>query len=252
MSKRIGTFHPPAIREALLLWSAQWHPGIRDMIQWLAKARPGWLWGLLAAAGGLLLLISARGRFHTHSAVTGSVLVAGGVTMVLQMVLLLAFQILEGVLYLQLALIISFFMAGLAAGAAWSARDVNVQSPATRLIRVQALIGLYPLLLIAILYLLHGKFRSVVSAGLLSWLFPALSFMAGVLGGAVFSLAVGVLTETGFPLKGVGAGLYAMDLTGAAVGLLLATFWLLPVYGLIPTLLCVSGITLMGLIPFSS
>lgn len=243
-------FSPTCYREALILWSAQWHPLLRETIQWMVKDRPFRPWGLLAAVGGMLLLIPAKRGFHVNPAVAGSVLVAGGATMVLQMVLLLAFQILEGVLYLQLALILSFYMAGLAAGAGWI--SIRVKSPPTvrRLSRVQALIGLYPLFLIAILFLLHGKGHSAVSSIVLTWLFPAMSFIAGALGGALFSLAVKVLSETGFALEGTGGRLYALDLTGAAVGLLLATCWLLPVYGLILALLWISGVTMVGLIPF--
>jgi hypothetical protein len=45
-------------------------------------------------------------------------------------------------------------------------------------------------------------------------------------------------------------GLYPLFLIGAAVGLLLATFMLIPAYGIIRTLLWVSSLTLMMLIPF--
>jgi spermidine synthase len=243
-------FSPTCYREALILWSARWHPKIREAIQWAATWHPNRVWGLFAVAGTLLFLMGAKHRISINLAIAGSVLVTGGATMVLQMVLLLAFQILEGFLYLQLALILSFFMAGLAAGAVWISIRIKSAPLVKRLIRIQALIGLYPLFLISILYLLHGKFRLAVSSAFLAWLFPALSFIAGVLGGALFSLAVEVIAETGLPLKGAGGRLYALDLTGAAAGLLPATFMLLPVYGLIYTLLWVSGATLLGLIPF--
>jgi hypothetical protein len=45
-------------------------------------------------------------------------------------------------------------------------------------------------------------------------------------------------------------GIYPLFLIGAAVGLLLATFMFLPAYGIIRTLLWVSSLTLMMLIPF--
>ncbi|MFH0729862.1 MAG: hypothetical protein V2B19_26415 [Pseudomonadota bacterium] len=244
-------FSPTCYREALILWSAQWYPKIREGIPWLTQVRSGWLWGFSVSAGALFLLVAARRRIPINSAIAGCVLTAGGATMVLQMVLLLAFQILEGFLYLQLALILSFFMAGLSAGAAWStARPGKCPSIATRLIRVQILISAYPLLLILILYLLHGVFRAAVSPTVSAWLFSALSFIAGMMDGALFSLAVERTAETGSPLKGRGGRLYALDLVGAAAGLSLATFPLLPVYGLLPTLLCVSGACLMSLVPF--
>jgi spermidine synthase len=243
-------FSPTCYREALLLWSAPWHPLFRDTIQWMVTDRPGQLWGLLAAASTLLFLMTLKRRIELPSAIASSVLVAGGTTMILQMVLLLAFQILEGGVYLHLALILSFFMAGLAAGAGGISIRVTSLPLVTRLTRVQALIGLYPLLLIALLYLLHGKFDSNVFSTLVIWFFSILSLVAGALGGALFSLAVEALAETGFSLKDAGGKLYALDLIGAATGLLVATFLLLPVYGLIQALAWVSSLTLIMLIPF--
>lgn len=243
-------FFPTCHREALLLWSAQWHPMLRDAIQWMVTDNPRWPWGLLAATGALLFLMTFTRRMEQPSVIAGSVLVAGATTMVLQMVLLLAFQVLEGGVYLHLALILSFFMAGLSLGAGGVSIRVNSPPLLSRVMRVQALIGLYPLLLIMLLYLLHETFRSDISATFLIRLFPILSLIAGVLGGALFSIAVEVLAETGISLQGVGGKLYALDLTGAAGGLLLATFLLLPVYGLILTLLWVSSLALMMLIPF--
>jgi spermidine synthase len=244
-------FSPTCYREALILWSTQWYPKIREGFSWLTQVRSGWLWGFSVSAVALFLLVAARRRIPINSAIAVCVLTAGGATMVMQMVLLLTFQILEGFLYLQLALIVSFFMAGLSAGAAWStARPGKCPSIVTRLIRVQILISAYPLLLIVILYLLHGVLRAAVSPTVSAWIFPALSFIAGVMDGALFSLAVAGTAETGSSLNGRGGRLYALDLAGAAGGLILATFPLLPVYGLLPTLLCVSGACLMSLVPF--
>ena len=61
------------------------------------------------------------GRPRYRAAVATSVLVQGAVGMMLQVVLILTFQILQGFAYLLLALIIAFFMAGLACGTLWVA-----------------------------------------------------------------------------------------------------------------------------------
>ncbi len=62
-------------------------------------------------------------------------------------------------------------------------------------------------------------------------------FMAGVAGGAIFSLAAGALTLAGPSSPGKKAGwLYAVDLLGATLGTLGVSFLIFPVWGIIPCL----------------
>jgi spermidine synthase len=187
--------------------------------------------------------------------VAASVFISGAVEMVLQVIFLLAFQIIQGFVYRQLALIIAFFMAGLAIGAGWISRQyvspdrINVYW--RRFVGVQAGVCLLPICLLFFLLLAHGELRNYLSSAAMGWLFSGLSLITGVLGGIHFALAVTVLAGSGVALEKIGGGFYALDLAGAAFGVLAAALFIIPVYGIMNTLVFLSflpGISLLTLL----
>jgi spermidine synthase len=188
-------------------------------------------------------------------AVAGSVFISGAIEMVLQVVFLLSFQIIEGFVYRQLALIIAFFMTGLAVGAGWISRQ-NPSPPKTNVsrrlfIRVQAGVCLLPFGLMLFFPLIHGEFQSFLSPAAMGWLFSGLSLITGFLGGVHFALAVMVMAGTGVALEKIGGGFYALDLAGAAAGVLMAVLFIIPVYGIMNMLVflsILSGISLLTLL----
>jgi spermidine synthase len=195
------------------------------------------------------------GRSKFRVAVAGSVFISGAIEMVLQVVFLLSFQIIEGFVYRQLALIIAFFMTGLAVGAGWISRK-KLSPPTTnfawrRFIRVQSGICLLPIGLMLFLSLIHGEIRNFLSPAAMGWLFSGLSLITGVVGGVHFALAVMVMAGTGVASEKIGGGFYALDLSGAAVGVLMAALFIIPVYGIMNMLVflsILSGISLLTLL----
>jgi spermidine synthase len=172
--------------------------------------------------------------------------------MVIQLLLLLAFQVLEGSVYLQLALIIAFYMAGIGIGTAYISWQEHYHATErfriSYFIRFQALFSLFPLLLVLVFTLIHGPFRDTLSSTAMGWVFSALSLAGGFLGGSHFSL--GALTFAGSDTHSgkVGGTLYALDLSGAVGGVLIASLFILPVYGLINTLILLSVISFVSLL----
>jgi hypothetical protein len=80
--------------------------------------------------------------------------------------------------------------------------------------------------------------------------FSSLSFLTGMAGGCHFALAVGAMTVTATPIEKLGGRFYALDLAGAAGGVLVAAGIFIPIYGVTNTLLllgAVSGIALLAL-----
>jgi spermidine synthase len=181
-----------------------------------------------------------------------SIMAAGAIEIILQVVLLLTFQVLEGFVYLQLALIIAFFMTGAGLGAgfiSWWNRNHRIETNAIAyFIRIQTLLCILPLFIILLLTTLHGDFRHMVSSTAISWLFSVLALISGFIGGSHFSLAFLVLVSTGDLSKSKGSIVYALDLAGAAFGILIATVFILPVYGLIHSLLMLSTISAISLL----
>ena len=99
--------------------------------------------------------------------------------------------------------------------------------------------------------LIHGEIRNILSPTAMGGLFSGLSLITGILGGVHFALAVMVTASTGVSLEKIGGKFYALDLAGAAAGVLIAALFILPIYGIMNTLVflsTVSGISLLTLL----
>jgi spermidine synthase len=248
-------FFPICYFHNLMMWAIQWHDVLQKFLNVLADLKLRWLWTALAIAGVIIVAIFWTGRCKFRVAVAGSIFVSGAIEMVLQVVFLLSFQIIQGFVYRQLALIIAFFMTGLAVGSGW----ISWQKPSQLktnvaqglFIRVQALVCMLPLGLMVFLPLIHGEIQNFLSPAAMDWLFSGLSLITGILGGVHFALAVIVMAGTGVALEKIGGGFYALDLTGAAAGILIAALFILPIYGIMNTLIflsTLSGISLLTLL----
>jgi hypothetical protein len=82
----------------------------------------------------------------------------------------------------------------------------------------------------------------------LSWLFSVASGLAGLLGGAHFSLAALAFAAAGGAPERSGGYLYAIDLAGAAGGASVAGLFLLPLFGVRSVLILISGMSLVCLL----
>ena len=237
-------FFPICYFHNLMMWASQWHAVIQKFLNILVDLKLRWLWTGLAIAGVIMVAIFWTGRCKFRAALAGSIFVSGAIEMVLQVVFLLSFQIIEGFVYRQLALIIAFFMAGLAFGAGWISR-CNHSPPKTifargLFIRVQTLVCVLPIGLMLFLPVIHGEVRNFLSPAAIGWLFSGLSLITGILGGVHFALAVEVMAGTGIALEKIGGGFYALDLAGAAAGVLIAALFILPIFGIMNTLVFLS------------
>jgi spermidine synthase len=235
-----------------MLWAFQWSPRLERSFSNISAIHPAKLWAGLILASIVCLSIFWLGALRFRAAIALSVTVSGAVEMVIQLLLLLTFQVLEGFVYLQLALIIAFFMAGIGIGTAavswWEHRHPTKRFSISTFIRIQALFSLFPLLLILLLVLIHESFRDALTSATIRWIFSALSFAGGFLGGSHFSLGVLAYADSGTPSERIGGTLYALDLLGAVGGVLLASFFIMPVYGLINTLILLSIISFVCLL----
>jgi spermidine synthase len=186
---------------------------------------------LLACFGALFLssLLALRAKGGSNLVICVNTGVCGAVLIVVEVVLALTYQILEGSMYRQIALMISFFMVGLAAGGVLG-RTLRVEA-FKRLFSIQLALAAY----LGLLYLLFSVFRGPVLDRLghdsMLLLFVALAFVSGMFGGGQFYAAVSAGGKAG------GSGLYAADLTGASAGAVAGSLFFLPVFGIPGTLL---------------
>jgi hypothetical protein len=166
--------------------------------------------------------------------------VAGFSGMVLETVLLLAYQARSGALYERLGILLTAFMAGLAVGG-WgvgrllsqSRRVHSVRRVTAGLLAALAVVGVLTVTLVA-----TGAPMGLVPTGVMLC-------GVGVTVAGVFACAAASTADAG----GAAAGrLYGADLAGGALGSLIAGLVLVPMAGLAPTAWLVVGLSVIALL----
>jgi spermidine synthase len=210
---------PICYQYTLMIWLSKFLPGLKPWDISLGGLRSGrslaWLLALIFA-----FVLLSRTRWPVRRALlTG---VAGFAGMVLETIILLHFQTKSGILYQDIGILLTGFMAGLSFGA------FGIEKIYGRLFRSLgfALIGGFAVLsAITGLWISSGSgFGLSVSLGML--------FLTGALVAGVFSYAG--LHESR-DQTGAIAPLYSADLIGGCLGSILASLVLAPVTGLAVT-----------------
>jgi len=205
----------------------------RQLLYWLGYftfAPAVWV----AAAAAFLVVMMWR-----MNAVTLGVSIGGLAGASLEVLLLMAFQVLYGYVYQIVGLVVTSFMAGLAVGAFLAGRNFRLSS-VTRFAALQGLVAAYAFLLpIVFDGLRSGSFGGT---GVVA-VFLFLAFIAAVLVGAEFSTAATLLRR---PAVTVAADLYGLDLLGSAVGAFASSAALIPLLGVAHVSFLIGTLSLVG------
>jgi spermidine synthase len=235
-------FNPVLYYYHLLYWSSQFQGRF----------------GPLAAAAALVVVLALL-RFRP---VPLAMFAAGFASTSLQIVLLLAYQILYGSLYRQLGLLITLFMAGLAAGAFLiqrlgtigscsgtreSAAEMRLSHESRyRFMDRKGVLAILSLLLAAFAALLPALLRAFSALGALPWVQMSIYFLTFVLAalvGAMFPLAARAEGKTAATAA---ATLYAADFLGASLGALLVSALLIPLLGVMAVCWITAALNLLA------
>ncbi len=244
-------FSPVSYYYNMLLWVNNFSPRFRGLFAWFSRLRLiHWLGLMLLSGLAFMGPKLFRGRAELgRQAVLFSVMSTGFAEITFEIVVILAFQIMFGYVYYKLGIILAGFMIGLVLGSYFSTRWLErFSDPYRAFTIVQALVVLYPLLLIGIFW---AGSRLLISGRYNLWLeqlFPLLTIIAGAVGGFQFPLANKLYLGSG---RGVGrsAGVtYGMDLTGSCLGAAISSALLLPVLGVFYTCIAVCLLNMLALI----
>jgi spermidine synthase len=160
---------------------------------------------------------------------------------VLEVVLLMSFQVLFGSLYRQVGLIITMFMLGLVLGAL--AINRRGGSGGRRLLAsLAAGLGIFAACLPIVLHIL-GRAESPFVLSVASLGIPLVTLLLGILVGMEFPLAARL--DYRDPTS-TAARYYTADYLGASLGALLASTWLIPVLGVTAVCLLTGALNLMA------
>lgn len=228
---------PVCYQYALMIWLSKFFPGMAlpDLADYAEKnfmtGMGPWAAGIAAAA--LFLLIRLRPSWRDAALV----LMAGFLGMVLETVLILYYQMKQGVLFQDIGVLLTLFMAGLALGSMAMSRVMGRKGRREQ------------------------RSRWIGAGMLAAFAFLCLFVMRSVTGGDLAGLTqtAGLLAVTGFLVAGIFgfaatrdhkdqvkviSPLYAADLIGGCLGSLLAGLILIPLLGI--------GATLGGMIILSA
>lgn len=205
----------------------------RQLLLWLSYFEVNY-W--IAAGMFIIILIVILSRLNP---ITIGMFTGGFAASSIEVIMLIAFQIMYGYVYQMLGIIIMIFMAGLAVGSLYREkiiRNANINT----YVGIQLSIGLYAFILPLILFFIKS---SSLSAGVLHVAFFLPTFIIAVLIGMEFSIASHVQKGT---ITSVASQLYGIDLIGSAIGALLVTAFLIPLLGVINVCFIIGGMNFIS------
>jgi spermidine synthase len=204
-----------------------------ELRRWLSQ------FGRLSTALGVALALALAAYFAALGPVPRIIFSAGFAASGLEIVLLLGFQMLYGSVYRQVGLVVTFFMAGLAAGAWFAGRAKSRLPPVRRLslagVAIACLAAAVPLVLRA--SAAFGAAAGTEFTGQGCILLATL--LLAVFVGAQFPPAAAASPAGGGEVP---ARLFSADLIGAAVGALLVSSILIPLLGVTAVCLLTAGL----------
>ena len=227
-------FKPLGMFYSVSHWNTLFAPYLRGLFGWLEKANIH----LFVVLFGACLVIIFLGR-HQTGALFGSgvplcIATTGFAGMIFDLALIFTFQSIFGYVFAWIGLLVTFFMAGTAAGAmmitSFLPRITNCRK---YFINSDLVIICFALVLPFIFLGLHPYLGR---PGLFTYskiLFLILSFISGFLIGAQFPLANQIYLQDAASLSQTAGVLYSSDLLGGWLGGVVGGVVLLPVLGLL-------------------
>jgi spermidine synthase len=186
----------------------------------------GWIFGAVALAVVSIV-------FRRINTINAGLFTAGFTISSVEVIVLIAFQIVYGYVYAVLGILIACFMAGLAAGAYLRPRlfsVVRIRHYAGSQIALALFVALLPVVLA-----LTMRWRD--SAAVVQLMFYIVSFIMAAVAGVEFSMASVLRTgET----SSIVSELYGVDLIGSAIGAIVTAAFLIPLVGVLNSALIIS------------
>ena len=206
---------------------------------WISQFKVGF--GVLELALLALLALLAAYLVRMRSAAV-AIFASGFAASALEVVLLLGVQALCGAVYHQVGVVVTAFMAGLAAGALVGNRRRS-GSPRRDLAGLALAIAVYAALLPLLLMLLGRLAGAAGHALMVQAAIVVLTFVLAALVGMEFPLAGRAEFVEG---AATASRLYTADFVGACLGALLASTLLIPLLGVTVACLAAAGLNVLG------
>jgi len=200
------------------------------------------IWASVTVICVLILIFGIFDRKHRGKrTVLLSLMTTGFAEISFQIAVILSFQVIYGYMFYKMGIILTCFMAGLAAGGWIASKNLDrIQNYRNAFTWTQCAICLYPLILPPVFFLLSRSESNTVSFLGANLIFPVLPIVAGIIGGIQFPLANKIYLRSEDEIGRVAGISYGLDLLGACFGSFFAAAFLMPVLGIFETCLLVA------------
>jgi len=241
-------FKPRVVFESMMYFSEMFTPRVATL---LGNVRD---YGLVLFVVALLIIASIAAFLKKRGDIPFSIFTTGFAGMLLDLVIIFAFQVIFGYVFYWIGVLVSVFMAGAAIGALIITRCLqSVKNPGKMYFAVDTAVLMKCIVLPIVLIVLHIHTFSFIPVILAKGIFVLLSFVCGMLVGAQYPLACHIVKASGKGTGGTVGLLYGLDLFGGWMGGIIGGLFLLPLLGLFNTCLILAGIKFCsgGLLFFS-
>ncbi len=242
-------FSPVCYHYALVLWGKELGSSVVAVYEWLGNRTRPQVYSVVVALCLAVLATQFASRKPRKVATFVSLASIGFLEVGVEMIMMIAYQIFFGNIYSMLALLVCAYMGGLAVGAFVSRNKLLVRParrPFSGLLLLQGAAALFPLLAIALLM----SIQQLGGGALVQVLFVAAILVSGAVGGALYVYGNAAYTELAGrdPTKQTAGTTYFADLVGSSIGAIVVTSFLLPILGVIESLVIASLVGLIGLL----
>jgi spermidine synthase len=212
---------------------------ISNFFNFLKKARLG----VLVFFVGFLVLINLILRNQRKSKLIWHLMIFSGISISLEIIILLQYQIMFGSLYSAMAMIFGLYMFGLAAGS-WflQKKSILIHLRKRRSVFYLSLLIVTSLLYLPIILDIHLYHFSFVHEIIQFIFIPLIIFATGFLTGGFFVYTTQQYYLQGSKQSGI---TYSADLAGAVPAALLITTFIIPNFGLPISLLIIASILII-------
>jgi len=224
-----------------ILWSKQFRSLEKPVLLSLSHLPLGWFMGGAIFVFCLIFLLCVLSGSKASNLALAAIFVAGFTSILVEIVVVLSFQIFYGYIYSMIGLIFTLFMLGLTFGALAVQKIAKQRSISFKgLVLVQLLQVIFIFFLLVMIWAFSDT--SFSDAGVMIFLLLLIT-ASGLLGGMEFTLANHLFLERRTTLK-AGTG-YSIDLLGASLSSILASAILIPLLGIPVTLIMILLINLV-------
>ena len=241
-------FEPRVVFESMMFFSDMFTPQVANILDNVRD------YGMVLFVVALLIFALIAAFLKKKGDIPFSIFTTGFAGMLLDLVIIFAFQVIFGYVFYWIGLLVSVFMAGAAIGALIITRYLHsAKNPVKMYLAADTAVLIFCVVLPIVLMLLNIYTFRIIPVILAKGVFVIMSFVCGALVGAQYPLACRIVKAQGKVAGGTVGLLYGLDLLGGWAGGIIGGLFLLPLLGLLDAslvLLAIKSVS-VGLLFFS-